>query len=394
MPIKVLHIFAPNYKHRFGGPIFNWKYYFSNWNNPDVEHFVLDFDTDEMKTSMEAFNFEISNAQKIPSRWERAVWFFKLLKNLDTYEEKYDILQVHVLWWATLLLGPWSRWKNIPSVYESVLLYEDTPGGIVHEHLGTLKIHCLKSYKAILAISEYLAEDYWKYDFSKNQVFQSTNCVDMELFTPLVSREEKIHLRQELDLPQNATILLFVGSVIKRKGVDILIDAFCKAVQEYPDLHLLIVGPKNKNENPSLDEGFVQHIYSIADQNSQLDKVSFMGLVQDQQQLAEIYRASDIFVFPSRNEGLPNVLLEAMACGLPVVVSQLPVLEKVIVQGENGLVIPVNDINSLKDALLRLVAEPSLARKIGKNAHHYIETNHNFLIWQAQLTNFYRSLLS
>ena len=391
--IRVLHVFPPSFTSRFGGQIIWWKYCFFHWNDSNVVHYVLDCDKNQLVDSRQAFNYEYPDTQKETSRWERAVWLLALFGNIKKYEEKYDLLHVHVLWWATLLLGPWAKWKNIPTVYESILLDSDTPGGILKTKLGRIQVRCLKTYKAILAITDHLAEDFRKFGFSEKQVFTLVNCVDTDLFFPSKSAEEKTFLRQKLSLPQDAKILVFVGSVIERKGADLLIRAFIQASSINPNLYLLIVGPKDKNENPSLNEEFVNELHALIQQKDLMDKVSFRGLVQDRQRLAELYRASDIFVFPSRKEGLGNVVLEAMAAGLPLVVSRLPVLENIIKHEENGLFVPIEDSNALKDSILLLSSDRALARKIGDNARFYVETNLGFADWQAELVEFYKRLI-
>lgn len=394
MTVKVLHIFAPSYKNRFGGQTFSWKYAFSAWNNPEIEHYFLDFETLQMIPAKEAFRFEYLSSQKGTTRWERTIWVLTLFRCLAKHVGKFDILYVHVLWWGSLLIGPWSKWIGVPAVYESVLLHEDTPGGILRENLGQIKVWLLKYYQGIVAISEYLAEDYRKCGFDPRKVHTLMNSVDGKVFFPVETAGEKTAARIKRQLSPDATILVYVGSVIQRKGVDLLIRAFIDVSSQHSDLYLMIVGPKDRHENPSLDEGFVNGLRQSLSTNRLSTQVAFLGLIQDREELAEIYRASDMFVFPSRNEGLGNVILEAMACGLPVIVSQLPVLEKVVTHGENGFLIPVNDVSGLKDTILTLISEPSLAQKIGQNAHHYIQTRHDFLAWQAELTAFCKGLLA
>jgi glycosyltransferase involved in cell wall biosynthesis len=392
--IKILHIFAPNYTSRFGGQNIFWKYGFSHWDKQAVEHFVLDYENNRLIGAKEAFNFQYTGTQKLLSKWKRASWVVTLFKNLIKYKNSYDVLHVHVLWWGTILLAPWAKWMRIPALYESILLGDDTPGGISTETLGNLKIKFIKKYKAILAISEFLAKDYRECGFPERQVFTLENCVDMDTFYPVNSVEEKIQLRQKHQLPQNANVLLFVGSVVQRKGVDLLVRAFIDAFSSCPDLYLLIVGPRNKNENPSLDEGFVNDLHQLLDQNKLSARVSFRGLIQDRRDLAEIYRASDLFVFPSRNEGLGNVILEALASKLPVIVSRLPVLEKIIQHEQTGLFVPMNDVDAVRDAIVRLCNTPFLAKSISCEAFNYMEKNHGFFVWQDDLTNIYTHLLT
>jgi glycosyltransferase involved in cell wall biosynthesis len=71
----------------------------------------------------------------------------------------------------------------------------------------------------------------------------------------------------------------------------------------------------------------------------------------------------------------------------------LPVLEKVIKHGENGLIMPIGDVDALKESILLLSNDPELSRKIGHNARSYVEEHHGFQVWQARLVEFYKSLM-
>lgn len=393
MTIKVLHVFPPGVTNRFGGQTIFWKYCFSHWNNPDVEHYVLDDRENRLLEAKKAFLFEYPDGQKMASKWERAVWILSLFRNLIYYKDSYDILHMHVLWWGGLLVGIWARWKKVPALYESILLDGDTPGGIVKQNFGRLKLWCLKSYKAILAISDYLAEEYRKFGFSEEQIFTLMNCVDVEMFSPPSTKEEKTTLRKKFDIPNNAMLLVFVGSIKKRKGVDVLMQSFIEAGSKNPDLYLLLIGPKDIKENPSLDDNFIHSLVSLLNENEISNRAIFAGLMQDRQKLAEMYRAADIFVFPSTLEGLGNVVLEAMASELPVITTQLPVLEKVIEHERNGYFVPVGDARALEDAILMLSDNPQLAKRMGIAARQHVSREHSFAAWQAQLSCYYGRLI-
>jgi glycosyltransferase involved in cell wall biosynthesis len=393
MAIRVLHVFAPSYRTRFSGDIVRWKWLFSHWDAPEVVHLVLDCGSDTLLSPGEAFTFEYPSEQKRTSRRERAAWVLSLSRSLARHKGRYDVLHVHVLWWSTLLAGRWARRQGIPAVYETVLLDADTPGGILSKTLGGMQVRLLRDYKAILAISSYLADDYLQHGFRPDQVTTLMLCVDTEVFSPVRSADEKSSLRRALNLPQQATIVLFVGSVVARKGIDVLIRAFVQIANARPDLYLLLVGPKDSNENPSLDDGFVNGLRSTLSEAALSERVTFAGLVRDRTRLAELYRASDVFAMPSRNEGFANVVLEALACGLPAVLSHLPVLDKVIRHGDNGLFVPIGDVDALSDSMLKLSTDSVLAERLGRNARRYVEQNHSFPAWQNQMVEFYRGLL-
>jgi len=392
MTIRVLHIFAPNFKERFSGPVHQWRYYFTQWNDPSIEHFVLDVHSRSMKPAVEAFSFQLRKQNKgLLSQSQRFAWIFQLHRSLISLHNDYDILHVHILWWGSLLLGLWSRlWKKTV-LYETVLLDSDTPSGILHERFGGLKLWLLKKFHAILAINDFLAQDYLDHGFSQEQVFLLPNCVDTELFRPATNQEEKRSLRASLGLPLDAFVLLFVGSLIHRKGFDILMQAFDIVASHDERFYLLAVGPSSKDENPSLDEEFLEHVVKELEGKPASQRFLLPGLIQDRARLAEFYRASDVFVFPSRNEGLPSVLLEAMATGLVPVVSDLPVFQSIIQPDVNGIIVPGEDTHALAESLLRVPEDWEMRQRLGKSARESVLDRHSFQAWQAQISRFYQT---
>ena len=394
MTIRVVHIFAPNFKRRFGGPIFDWKYAFSRWNDPEIEHLVFDYDTKQLGKANDVFDFHFPSSQESVSRIGRAAWTLYLTQNLSRLASDYDMIHFHVLWWGSLIAAGWAKKHSIPTVYQSVLLDSDTPGNIRKERFGKIKVNLLKNFSCILAISDFLAQDYLENGFIKEQVVTLMNSVDTSLFQPLSIDDEKTRLRQRFGLPINSTILIFVGSVIQRKGVDVLVEAFKQVSQNIPDVFLLLVGPHTKHENPSLDENWIVALQNSLAEANLTSRTSFLGLVSDRQVLADLYRASDLFVFPSRVEGLGNVILEAMASGLPVVVSDLPVFEGVIRHNENGVTVPVEDIPATAQAIIKLINAPILAEEYGRKAREDAVQNFSFSSWQSRLVEVYQRLIT
>ena len=115
-------------------------------------------------------------------------------------------------------------------------------------------------------------------------------------------------------------------------------------------------------------------------------------MIAERETLAEAYQAADIFVFPSRNEGLPNVVLEAMSCGLPVIVSDLPGLKNVIESNENGVIFSLGDETQLVDCIKSLLHAEETAEKLGSKAREYILKKHTFKNWQTNMAELYRDL--
>ena len=209
-------MFAPNFRQRFGGPVFNWQLYFSKWNDPSIEHLVLDTEAGKIFPAKQAFDFYLSGPQKISGRWERGAWAIRLLRGLRKYTGQYDLVHFHLIWWGSLLAAYWARRRNIPTIYESVLLDSDTPGAIGKEHFGKLKLYYLRKFKKILAISDGIAAEYLNYGFPTIQVHMQMNAIDADLFAPLAASAARDRLRHGFKLPADALVLLFTGSLIYR----------------------------------------------------------------------------------------------------------------------------------------------------------------------------------
>jgi glycosyltransferase involved in cell wall biosynthesis len=119
--------------------------------------------------------------------------------------------------------------------------------------------------------------------------------------------------------------------------------------------------------------------------------VEFRGSVSD---LAEIYHESDIFVFTSDSEGTPNVLLEASGSGLPIVATRTGDTSDVVRDGETGFLCDCGDEEGLVSAVLRLVGDEELRRRVGAQGRRFVEENHSSLRLGEFLTEFYTQMLA
>ena len=150
--------------------------------------------------------------------------------------------------------------------------------------------------------------------------------------------------------------LIAVGRLAHQKGLDLLLSAFAEAAKDFPEWKLDIFG-----QGPLREE--------LEKQRNQLglgNRVHFRGITTDV--YAELER-SDIFVLPSRFEGLPNALMEAMAAGLPVIAADCKFgPAELITHQSNGLLVPVEDIPALTEALKQLMGDAALRRKLGTAA--------------------------
>jgi glycosyltransferase involved in cell wall biosynthesis len=193
------------------------------------------------------------------------------------------------------------------------------------------------------------------------RVCQVANAVDVTRFFP-PSPEDRAALRRRFEFPESGVVLLFVGSLTPRKGVDLLLRAFQKTLDQPSPKLLLLVGPAGKNQS---DRAFAEQMVQLASELGIHQNVRFVGLVNE---VEDYMRASDALVFASDSEGLPNVVLEAMASGLPVVMSRLPgVSDYLITSGADGLVVD-RTAEGIADGIYRISGDEGFRSAIGAAA--------------------------
>ena len=146
------------------------------------------------------------------------------------------------------------------------------------------------------------------------------NGVNLQRFHPIGTKEERDRretLRHRFDIPTDHKVIVAVGAVMPRKGPDKVLGAWRKVLPRFPDTHLLFVGPRADTHDPKL-KSFGSAITDLVASSGAPDQVHFAGIVDD---VENYLRASDIFVLASAREGTPNSVLEAMATGLPCLVT-------------------------------------------------------------------------
>lgn len=163
-------------------------------------------------------------------------------------------------------------------------------------------------------------------------------------------------LHSAVDAAQPARHILNVGRLHPQKAQDVLIDAFALVARDHPELDLCIAGE---------GEGLAA-LKALAADRCVAGRVNFAGAVTD---IDALYGSASIFALPSRHEGTPNALMEAMGHGLPCVVSDAsPGLRDLIANEDNGLVVPADDPQALAQALDRLIRSPGLRARLGAAA--------------------------
>ncbi len=210
-------------------------------------------------------------------------------------------------------------------------------------------------------------------DFSKASVMY--NGVDTTFFHPMNRKEN----RGKLGLPKNKTVVLTIRRLVYKNGLDTFIESASLLARDYPNLLFIVIG---KGPNRTLIERRVREL-GIG------GNVRLAGFVPEEF-LPLYYNAADYFIIPSSSgEGLPLVLLEAMACGLPVIATKVGGTPEIIEDMKNGVLVPPREPRDLADAISRFLSDKELGVAIGEEARKTVEDRFTWEENVRQLRNVY-----
>jgi D-inositol-3-phosphate glycosyltransferase len=275
--------------------------------------------------------------------------------NLENYWQdnnlRYDIVFSH--YWMSALVGKYLRQKyetpyitmyhTLGAVKNAIGIGEGEPALRIVSERDTIA-DCQK----VIVATENEKRDLERYYSALPEKVGVVPCgVNMELFRPV----DKMLARQQLGLSDDK-ILLFVGRIDPLKGIDQLIKTI-PLLKNHDGLRLIIIGG---DEN---SRGEVARLEKLSDELGVRGKVTFQGLIK-QDQLSHFYSAADVCVVPFYYESFGLVPLESLACGTPVVATDVGDLKNIIRQGETGYIVPDNSPEKLAASISLLLSKPRL----------------------------------
>lgn len=236
----------------------------------------------------------------------------------------------------------------------------------------------------IIFMSHFQVQKYLDLGVEKSKVEVIHPCLDVKEFDEFLNINSggKDFYSEKFGFRDNQ-IILFVGRIEKRKGVQYLIRAIPDIVKEIPKVRVVIVGP---------DAGYVNALRQMANDFNVARYVVFPGVLSD----LELKRAicgADVFLLPSESENFPEVILKAAFLKRPIVASDVGGIPEFIEDGKNGFLVEAGDVEGISKNILMLLGDRDLALEFGENAHKKVVKKHTMKQMAIQTIKIYREIL-
>jgi glycosyltransferase involved in cell wall biosynthesis len=243
-----------------------------------------------------------------------------------------------------------------------------TPASRLFRVLLSVRNWILRRADWFVAITPGIAEELVRQRVGRNAIHYITNAVDTTRFCPATTAERP-SLRRRLGFPEKKIIVAYTGRLVTYKGLPLLVRVAERLQQEYGDVGFVLIGSGGLDIH-NCERGLRAYVSA----NHLGTSIHFAGEVPN---VHEYLQASDIFVLPTEEDAFPLALVEAMACGLPVISTPVGGIGQIVTNGENGLLVKPGDFQQLYDALRHLTTNPSRSAALGAAAAQTVRARYS-----------------
>jgi glycosyltransferase involved in cell wall biosynthesis len=303
-----------------------------------------------------------------PGRWRKhrefRLWF-NLCRYVWQRRRDFDILHSHGAYYTCAIVGPLGRLTGLKSLVKASLANDDLQD-LKRPVIGYLHRQMLRRVDAYVGISQDLVQEFRAGGLSPEKIHHLPNGVDTELFQPCPPDRQAV-VRDKLGLPSGQPVVLYVGVLDQRKNIEWLAEQWVKHRAFGTDGLLLAVGPQSRDDPAGILRG---RLAALSRSNPGL-----FALRDFSHDIGLYYQCANALILPSLKEGLPNVVLEAMASGLPCVAARASGSRELIMEGETGFTYAHGDVAEMARALQSCLS--AAGQEMGSKARRHAEERYS-----------------
>jgi glycosyltransferase involved in cell wall biosynthesis len=349
-----------------------------------VHYFFVTVDNTGLPRRDNYEGFDIHRITDGPKKHGELALWWNLYRTLKPLKNQFDIIHASGATYRNSGVGIVGKLLGKKSLTIVSMAHNDL------YHIGRTRIGKVQSFlldhvDRYVSLSRQITDEIRSLSLDQAKAVEIPQGVNTERFRP-ANAHERAQLRGTLTLPERP-IALYAGVFDTRKNVEWLVHTWIKHRRLFADWCLLLVGPTSRDER---DKGLREKLRAVVQQEGMERDIHFSDFSP---RLQDYYRAADLFILPSQNEGLPNVVLEAMSCGLPCIVTRISGTDDLINHGDSGMLFAVNDQQSFIDGITPLISSQERRKKMGDLATTKIRTRFSSEISAERYLKLYQSML-
>ena len=354
---RVIHVFPPE---AIGDPFYSYELSLrqaASRHRVTVITWTRERSADKEEVTK---GFEVCRLKGINFRLNGKILEYPYLPNLSSVLKsiKPDIIHAHShLFLTTFSAVKEAKKLRLPSVVtvHGVSAERGTFTNFAqHSYLCTVGKWIFKNATRIICLTKSNAYEVMKYGADRLKIRIVPNAVDLNLFKPSKKKAKD-------------PLFVWVGRFVPEKGIHYLVKAIEVVVRECKDAKFILIG----------DGSMLPLTKKMVKRSGLNDYVRFTGFM-DPKSVSHILSKATAFVFPSLKEGMSKAVLEAMACGLPIIASNISGIDEFVTNEYDGLLVPPKDPRALGEAIIKVIRDTNLAARLGQNSRKTVETNHNW----------------
>ncbi|HSB66497.1 MAG TPA: glycosyltransferase family 4 protein [Anaerolineales bacterium] len=252
--------------------------------------------------------------------------------------------------------------------------------------LNFLARFTLRGADKVTVSSQAISEKVLELGASEESLVKIYYGVDLNIFSPRpTSRQENVQQRRQLSFPEVGPLIFSPRAIHPIYNQDILLQAVPLVLKRFPTACFFFVAFNVNVE-------YKQELDRIIDQLGLGGSVRWLPATSSPADMVTRYNLSDIVVSIPSSDGAPVTVMEAMACGKPLICSDLPALRESITNGENGWIVPVRQVSPLAEAIIRALEQPDQAAQIGRKARQLVTERANLEVEMQRMEAVYYQL--
>ena len=338
----------------------------------------LDIETDEIE-GMRVYYFR--NLSMFFVKWSKLFITPDLSQKMNSDLKSFDLVHVHeYTTYQNIIVHEFAKKYNIPYILQAhgslPKIGRTTRKWLFEVFFGR---RLLRDASKVIALTDVEAQQYRDMKVPDEKIIVIPNGIDLSEYAVLPPTRS---FKRKFGIKDEEKIVLYLGRLHKIKGVDVLVKAFTHIIKNLDDVRLVVVGP---------DDGSLDELQTLVKDMGVGNKVLFTGPLYGLEKI-EAYVDSEVYVLPSRYEIFGMTVLEAYACGKPVIVSNVGGLKDLVINGETGLLVEPGNKEQLAKNILHLLNDNERAKKMGLTGKKFVERNFTIEKTVDALEDLYREI--